>query len=56
VSNTKFLTLEEAVASETAQLLIDADDARQIATSLADKDVAANLLGHASALEHDAVK
>jgi len=56
VSNAKHMTLEEAVASETAQLLMDADDARQLATGLADKHIAADLLNRASALEHHAMK
>lgn len=56
MSNAKLMTLEEAVASETAQLLIDADDARQLAAGLPDKHVAANLLNRASALERHAIK
>jgi hypothetical protein len=50
------MTLEEAVASETAQLLMDADDARHLATGLPDKHMAADLLNRASALEHHAIK
>ena len=56
MNNAKPLTLEETVASEAAQLLLDADDARQLATSLPDQHKAADLLSRASALEHHAVK
>jgi hypothetical protein len=37
VSDWKSEKLEEIVASEAAQLLIDADDARQIAATLKDR-------------------
>ena len=56
MNNAKLLTLEETVASEAAQLLMDADDARQLATSLPDKHMAADLRSRASAFEHHAVK
>jgi hypothetical protein len=56
VSDRKSLILEEVVASETAQLLIDADDARQVATTLEDRDAAAKILRYASTLQQNANK
>ena len=50
------MTLDETVAAETAQLLIDAAKARKLATTLGDERKAANLLSYASALENDATK
>jgi len=50
------VTLDETVAAETAQLLIDAAEARKRATKLDDERKAADLLSYASALEDDATK
>ena len=50
------MTLDETVAAETAQLLIDAAEARILATKLDDESKAADLLSYASALEDDATK
>ena len=50
------MTLDETVAAETAQLLIDAAEARKLATTLDDERKAAALLTYASALEDDATK
>jgi hypothetical protein len=50
------VTLDETVAAETAQLLIDAAEARKRATKLDDGRKAADLLSYASALEDDATK
>ena len=50
------MTLDETVAAETAQLLIDAAEARKLATKLDDERKAADLLTYASALEDDATR
>ena len=50
------MTLDETVAAETAQLLIDAAEARKRATKLDDERKAADLLSYASALEDGATK
>ena len=50
------MTLKDAVALETAQLLIDAAEARRAATKLGDKERAAKLLGYAATLEQNAGK
>lgn len=55
VSKPKSVTLEETVAANAAQLLIDAAEARQLATTVEPR-IADSLLSHASALENGAIK
>ena len=53
----KSVTLEETVAEDTAQLLIEAADARQLATKKGVRqEFAASLLSYASLLENGAMK
>jgi hypothetical protein len=49
-------TLQEDVAEVTAELLLEAAEARQLAGSLTDKKSIADLLNYASELERDAAK
>ena len=55
-SHSKSVTLDETIAAETAQLLIDAAEARKRATKLDNEREAADLLSYASTLEDGATK
>ena len=57
MSNPKSVTLEETVAEDAAQLLIDAADARQLATTKGVRqEITDSLLRYASTLENGAMK
>ena len=54
--HSKRVTVEETVAGETAELLMEAAEARQLATLFQDKLAVTDLLLYASALESHAAK
>jgi hypothetical protein len=48
--------LQNDVADNTAELVLEAAEARQLATTMTDKKAIADLLNYASELERDAAK